>query len=57
MPETVHNLPELLVQAGAQLRGPKRADCPRCEGRRTISYTDEVFNCHKCAWAGNATRP
>ena len=47
-------LPELLVQAGAQLRGPKRADCPRCGGLRSISYTDEVFHCHKCAWAGNA---
>ena len=47
-------LPEFLVQAGAQLQGPKRADCPRCGGRRTTSYTDEVFHCHKCAWAGNA---
>ncbi len=47
-------LTALLEQAGAKLHGNKRADCPECDGRRTVSYADEVFYCHKCGWSGNA---
>jgi len=52
-----YQLIDLLVQAGAQLRGPKRADCPRCGGRRTVAYTEETFFCHHggCGWSGNVT--
>ena len=48
-------VPELLEVAGARLRGPKRADCPRCGGKRTVSFTDETFFCHHadCGWSGN----
>jgi len=48
-------VPELLEVAGARLRGSKRADCPRCGGRRTIAFTDEAFFCHHsdCGWSGN----
>ena len=45
---------DLLEQADVRLRGAKRGDCPKCGGRRTISFTDECFHCHKCAWGGNA---
>lgn len=49
-------LANLLEQAGARLRSAKRADCPRCGGRRTIAYTEETFFCHHfgCGWSGNA---
>src|SRR5581483_3464656 len=48
-------LTDLLIQAGARLRSAKRADCPRCGGKRTISFTDETFFCHHadCGWSGN----
>ena len=54
--ETHYELPDLLVRAGATLRGNNRADCPRCRKRRTISHTEEVFNCHEatCDFKGNA---
>lgn len=48
-----HQLIDLLEQADVRLRGAKRGDCPKCGGRRTISFTDECFHCHKCAWGGN----
>lgn len=43
---------DLLEQAGAQSRG-SRFDCPKCEGQRTITHTEECFYCHKCQWKGN----
>jgi ribosomal protein L37AE/L43A len=45
---------ELLERVGATLRGHNRADCPWCGGRRTISYADEVYFCHRCGAKGNA---
>ena len=46
---------ELLERAGATLRGRNRADCPSCKGRRTVSYSEEVFYCHhaRCDFKGN----
>ena len=46
---------ELLELAGCTLRGRNRADCGKCKGRRTISYSDEVFCCHHagCDFQGN----
>ena len=51
-----HTVPDLLVKAGATLRGRNRADCPKCGKRRTVSYATEVFNCHHtgCNFQGNA---
>jgi len=51
----VATLPELLERAGFRIRG-RRADCVHCEGhsRMTVSFTDEVAYCHRCAWTGNA---
>ena len=48
-------LTELLETAGAHLRGPKRADCPQCGGKRTVSFTAETYFCHHadCGWSGN----
>ena len=48
-------LRELLERAGATLRGRNRADCPSCKGRRTVSYSEEVFCCHHagCHFRGN----
>ena len=48
-------LSELLTRAGCTLRGRNRGDCPRCGGRRTVSYTEEVFCCHHagCDFRGN----
>ena len=53
--ETHYELPDLLVRAGATLRGRNRADCPRCGKRRTVSYATEVFHCHHtgCNFRGN----
>lgn len=50
-----HSLPELLTIAGAMLVGRNRANCPRCGGKRTVSYTEEVFCCHHagCDFRGN----
>ena len=50
-----YDVPTLLVRAGATLRSKGRADCPRCGKRRTISHTEEVFNCHEstCDFKGN----
>jgi hypothetical protein len=52
----VHPLPNLLERAGATLRGRNRADCPLCGGRRTVSYSEEVYCCHRagCEFRGNA---
>lgn len=50
------DLPDLLTRAGARLTSRNRADCPRCQGKRTLSYTSEVFYCHHvgCDFKGNA---
>ena len=47
---------ELLERAGAKLRGRGRADCPRCGGRRTLSYTSSLFKCHHagCGFQGSS---
>jgi len=49
-------LADLLQRAGAQIRGRNRADCPRCGGKRTISFNGEVFCCHHagCDFKGNS---
>ena len=47
-------LVDLLTQTDVRLRSRNRGDCPKCGGRRTISFTDECFYCHKCTWGGNA---
>lgn len=49
-------VPELLERMGARLGGRNRADCPHCKGKRTVSFTPEVFNCHHagCDFRGNA---
>ena len=54
--QTQYNVPSLLVRTGATLRPRGRADCPQCGKRRTISHTEEVFNCHEatCDFKGNA---
>ena len=51
-----YSLPDLLGRAGARRITDKRADCPRCGGRRTVSYTDELFHCFQagCGFKGNA---
>jgi len=48
------DLADLLARAGARIRG-RRADCPHCGGKRTVSYTEEVFYCHHagCDFRGN----
>src|SRR5439155_6592446 len=48
-------VPKLLEHAGARLVSNRRANCPRCGTKRTVSYTDEVFNCHHagCDFKGN----
>lgn len=48
-----YDLADLLRRVGARVRG-KRADCPWCRGRRTISHTDQVYFCHRCGAKGNA---
>jgi len=52
IPETA--FADLLERAGFQVRG-RRAGCPYCEGhsRLTVSFTDEVFYCHRCHRSGN----
>src|SRR6516225_907177 len=51
---TQYDLPALLEMSGAPAAGPRRHNCPKCGGRRTLAHTDEVFYCHKCQWRGNA---
>jgi ribosomal protein L37AE/L43A len=50
-----YGLADLLQRAGAQIRGRNRADCPRCGGRQTVSFTEELFCCHHaaCDFKGN----
>lgn len=52
---TAVRMPELLERAGFRLRGRNRADCIHCSGRArlTVSFTDEVAYCHRCAWKAN----
>jgi len=54
-PPIEYTLLELLKRAGARLVSNRRADCPRCSGRRTIAFTQESFFCHHegCSWKGN----
>ena len=54
-PSIEYTLLELLKRAGARLVSNRRADCPRCSGRRTIAFTQETFFCHHagCSWKGN----
>lgn len=49
-------LPRLLEQAGARLAGRNRADCPECNSKRTVSYSDELYCCHHagCEFRGCA---
>ena len=53
--QTQYDISQLLMRAGATLRGNHRADCPKCGKRRTISHTHEVFTCHEatCDFRGN----
>ena len=53
--QTQYAIPEPLTRAGATLRGRNRADCPRCQKKRTVSHTHELFNCHEatCDFRGN----
>lgn len=48
------NMRELLERKGCVIRG-RRADCTNCIGgsRGTVSFTDEVGYCHRCAWRAN----
>src|SRR5690348_16767574 len=50
-------MPELLERAGFKLRGKNRADCPHCAGGSiaTVSFTNELAYCHRCAWKANTT--
>ena len=54
--DSQYDLRELLERAGARLVGPNRADCPRCSGKRTVSYHGELFCCHYagCRFKGNS---
>jgi hypothetical protein len=56
MTATEFELAELLERAGARLVSDRRADCPKCGGRRTVSYLQEVFCCHRagCDFKGSA---
>ena len=51
-------LDDLLVKAGARIRGRGRADCPRCKRRRAISFDESrgVYHCHgqECDFSGGA---
>jgi len=58
-PGVEDDMADLLAGAGCTVRGRNRADCPRCGGKRTVSYTAEVFCCHHaagadCDFRGNA---
>jgi len=57
MTATEFELAELLERAGARIVSERRADCPRCGGRRTVSYNADVFNCHHagCGFRGSVT--
>ena len=46
---------ELLERAGFRIRSAKRADCAKCTGRSrgTVSYTERLAYCHRCAWRTN----
>ncbi len=50
-----YDLADLLQRAHAKIRGRNRADCPRCGGRQTVSFTEELFCCHHagCDFKGN----
>ena len=52
--ETQYTLPDLLVLAGARLVEDRRADCPQCRRKRSLSHNQEVFFCHGCNCKGNA---
>ena len=44
-------LDDLLVRAGARIRGRGRADCPRCKRLRSVSFDESkgVYHCHGAA--------
>jgi len=44
----------LLQESGHRVHG-NRADCRNCKGgsRSTVSFTNEVAYCHRCAWTAN----
>jgi len=48
------NMRALLKESGYRVHG-NRADCRQCRGgsRQTISFTNEVAYCHRCAWTAN----
>ena len=49
------NMRALLQESGYRVHG-NRADCRQCRGgsRLTVSFTNEVAYCHRCAWTANA---
>lgn len=47
-----NDLSALLEIGGARPRG-NRHDCPKCNGLRTVTHTEELFFCHRCQWRGN----
>jgi hypothetical protein len=53
-------LDDLLVRAGARIRGRGRADCPRCKRRRAISFDKSkgVYRCHGagCDFSGGSAK-
>ena len=58
MPVTAveYDVSQLLAKVGATLRGPRRADCPECRSKRTVSYTEKLYFCHHvgCHFRGNS---
>jgi len=52
-------LADLLTRAGAHIHG-RRADCPRCKRRRTVSFDESkgVYHCHGagCEFSGGAAK-
>lgn len=53
-------LDDLLVIAGARIRGRGRADCPRCQRPRALSFDESrgVYHCHGsgCDFSGGAAK-
>jgi hypothetical protein len=53
-------LDDLLVRAGARIRGRGRADCPRCQRPRALSFDGSrgVYYCHGagCDFSGGAVK-
>jgi hypothetical protein len=49
------SMPDLLHEERVKVRGRNRADCPFCQGsqRGTMSFTRELFKCHRCGAGGD----